>query len=197
MKQLPIGISDFKKLIQGGYEFIDKSLFIKDIVNNGSEVILITRPRRFGKTINLSMLYYYFTQAEEEQQNHLFNQLQIAQDTRFEQQHYHQYPTFFITFKGLKASTFDEFLIAIKTLISDLYDQYGSLLLATTALTDKEKQTVKDLIHETADISKLKNSIKDFMYFFYKMYAKKSILLIDEYDAPIHTAYLHGYYEPR
>jgi hypothetical protein len=194
MQPLPIGVSDFKKIRVEHYHFVDKSVFVKDIIQNPSEVILITRPRRFGKTINLSMLYHYLTNAIEEQPHHLFHDLLIGQDTAFAKNHYHQYPTIFLTFKGLKSLTFDDFLMAIKTLMSDVYDKYGSILLSAERLTEKEKNVVHAIIHKIADTAELGNAIRNLIYYFYKIYGKKSILLIDEYDAPIHSAYINGYY---
>lgn len=193
--KLPIGTSDFKTLIQEEYQFVDKSLFIKDILNDSAKVILISRPRRFGKTLNMSMLYYYLTDATDEADTHLFNNLLINQEHEVKEKHYHKYPTVFITLKSLKSATFDDFLIAIKTLISGLYDQYGAIFLASDNLTEQEKQAVKNIISKSSDSAEIKDSLKNLIFYLYKIYGKKSVLLIDEYDAPIHEAYVCGYYD--
>ena len=101
--RLPHGVSDFKKLVEGNYKFIDKTLFIKDIIYDGGEVIVITRPRRFGKTLNLSMLYYFLKHQDKEKKGvNLFKDLEISKHKEFCQKHQHQYPVIFITFKGVK-----------------------------------------------------------------------------------------------
>ena len=98
--KLPVGVSDFQDLIQGGYLFADKSPFIKEVIDNGAKVILITRPRRFGKTLNLSMLYH-FLQMNFSQNGNLFEGLAIFKDTEFCNKHQHQYPVIFISFKDV------------------------------------------------------------------------------------------------
>ena len=101
--KLPIGISDFKKLIEGNYLFADKTLFIKDVIDDSADTILITRPRRFGKTLNLSMLYYFLSQNHYKEENkNLFKGLNISKEVEFCKKHQHQYPVIFISFKDIK-----------------------------------------------------------------------------------------------
>src|SRR5256885_15144117 len=101
--RLPIGISDFQKLAMGNYTFVDKSFFIKEVMDDGTEVILITRPRRFGKTLNISMLYYFLHMNLPKGEN-LFKGLAISEDIEFCKKHQHQYPVIFISFKDVKQS---------------------------------------------------------------------------------------------
>ena len=102
--RLPVGVSDFKKLIAGDYLFIDKSLFIKEIVQDGADVILITRPRRFGKTLNMSMLYY-FLQCQQPLDQNIFENLAIFRDKSFCEKHQNKYPVIFVSFKGIKKAS--------------------------------------------------------------------------------------------
>ena len=104
MPLVPVGISNFKELIEKNYLFADKSLFIKDIIEDGAKIILITRPRRFGKTLNLSMLYYFLgINHSGEGEKNLFENLNISKYDEFCTKHQYQYPVIFITFKDIKA----------------------------------------------------------------------------------------------
>ena len=125
--RLPSGVSDFNELINGQYQFADKSLFIKEIINDGAKVILITRPRRFGKTLNLSMLYY-FLQLNHPQGTNLFEQLAISGDEAFCQKHQQQYPVIFISFKDIKQSNYVDAHSDIVELIRRLYEEHKYLL---------------------------------------------------------------------
>ena len=125
--KLPIGISDFKELIKGEYQFTDKSLLLKEVINDSAKVILITRPRRFGKTLNLSMLYYFFQQNNIEEEN-LFENLLISEDQEFCKKHQNQYPVIFLSFKDVKKSTYTAAYEDFVRLIRDLYSQHRYLL---------------------------------------------------------------------
>ena len=117
--KLPIGISDFKELITGDYLFADKSLFVKDIIDDGAKVILLTRPRRFGKTLNLSMLSYFLDYNQDKQIN-LFDNLLISQDLEFCQKQQNQYPVIFVSFKDIKQPNYQESYLDIKKLIKNI-----------------------------------------------------------------------------
>ena len=125
--EIPHWHSDFKELIEGEYLFADKTLFIKDIVDDGSKVIVITRPRRFGKTLNLSMLYYFLGQNHSKDEN-LFEGLNISKDTEFCKEHQQQYPVIFISFKDIKESNFTDAYAGIVELIRRLYAEHRYLL---------------------------------------------------------------------
>ena len=188
--KLPIGISDFQELVKGKYTFADKSLFIKDIMEDSAKIILITRPRRFGKTLNLSMLYYFL---EHNQDKNLFEGLNSSQNTEFCQEHQTQYPVIFISFKDMKKSSYQAAYTDIVKLIRDLYVQHR-YLLEGTLLHDDEKQTFMALINQEAAQPDVESAIQQLSVYMTRKFNKSPILLIDEYDTPIQEAYLQSYY---
>ncbi len=189
--KLPIGISDFQKLIKGEYQFADKSNLIKDIINDSAEVSLITRPRRFGKTLNLSMLYYFFSSSES---HNLFENLEISKDVEFCQKHQHQYPVIFISFKDVKQSSFESASSFVTMLISNLYKNHR-YLLNDNMLLDDEKKLFNDIINEQANPRHIATSLLQLSGYLERKFGKKAIILIDEYDTPIQAAYLSDYYQ--
>ena len=191
---LPIGISDFKKLRDGGHYFVDKTLFIKDVVRCGSEVLLFARPRRFGKTICMSMLHYFLTNKKEDVGAEIFDGTLISQDTEFCTKHQNKYPTIFLTLKGVKASSFEQAYDAVKFLISYQYKKHR-YLLDSDKLYEDEKEQISAIINETAKRSHIEKSIETLCKFIAKVTGVKPYLLIDEYDTPISSAYVNGYYE--
>jgi hypothetical protein len=189
----PIGVSDFKKIVSGHYTLVDKSLFIQDVLNDDAEVILITRPRRFGKTLNMSMLRYFFDIVGANDNRKLFEPLAIAQaKTRhgtccFEFQG--KYPVIFLSLKDIKASTYELAYQKIASIVSDLYKEH-IYLLDSHALLPEDKQIAHDIIAEIASPSHLQNALKNLARYLSLHHNAKTILLIDEYDTPIHAAYL-------
>jgi len=192
MIQLPIGISDFKKIIQGKYIFADKSLLIKEIMNDSAEVILITRPRRFGKTLNLSMLHYFLQQNQGINEN-LFDGLNISKDAEFCQKYQQQYPVIFVSFKDIKKSNYNDAYAEIEELIRHLYEAH-SYLLEGSWLSEREKTRFTTVANKKADLSDINASIKQLSEYMARKFKKPAIILIDEYDTPIQEAYLQGYY---
>ena len=190
--RLPSGVSDFSKLITGQYQFADKSLFIKEIMENGAEVILITRPRRFGKTLNLSMLYY-FLQLNHSQEGNLFEDLVISADATFCKKHQQRYPVIFISFKDVKKSSYQAAYGDIVELIRQLYE-HNRYLLAGDLLSASEKQTYNLLLDQEAAQANVESAIKQLSLYMTRKFKQTPILLIDEYDTPIQEAYLRGYY---
>lgn len=189
--KLPIGIANFKKLIHGEYKFIDKSLFIKDIVENGSEVILITRPRRFGKTMNMSMLYYFFNNAEDSLK--LFNNLQINQYKNILAKYNNKYPTIFITLKDTKLTNYEDAISEIAFIMSEAYRNSRTSDLLKT-LDQDEIGFFEKIINKKASINELRKSLSKLTEFLNRLYNKGTIILIDEYDTPVHSAYNNEYY---
>lgn len=192
MMKLPIGVSDFKKIREGGYYFVDKSLLTKDIANDDAEVMLITRPRRFGKTLNMSMLYYYFNNITPE--HNLFNDLLINKEVSFASEHYHQYPVIFISLKDVKAKGHNDTLEMLAFIMAETYREYKSKDLFNLLDTD-ETQMAHRIIEKKATITELKTSLTKLTEFLYRIYNKKVIVLIDEYDTPVHAAYNNKYYD--
>ena len=190
--KLPIGISDFAELVTENYNFADKSLFIKEIISDGAKVILITRPRRFGKTLNLSMLYH-FLQANFQIKDNIFKDLNVAKDTNFCQQHQNKYPVIFVSFKDIKASSYENAYKDIIETISQLYENHR-YLLEESILSQTEKNTFLEILNKKAQSSEIKSSLKLLTKHLSTKFSKPPILLIDEYDTPIQEAYLKGYY---
>ncbi|WP_240739273.1 AAA family ATPase [Marinitoga lauensis] len=190
LKKLPIGESDFKSIIEDNMYYIDKSLLIKEILSGG-RVILITRPRRFGKTLNMSMMKYFF--RNDYDGKHLFKDLKIWKEKEIIEKYLNKYPVIYITFKDLKQNNYEEMMSSLKEIISNLYNEY-SYLLKSEKITKWEKKKIIDIIDKTADIISFESSIKELSKYLYKYYGQKVILLIDEYDTSIQQSYLNGYY---
>ena len=188
MKRLAIGIDDFKKIIKEDCYYIDKTKFIEDILEDGSGVKLINRPRRFGKTLNMTTLKYFFDIENAEENRKLFNNLYIEKSKYIEEQGKH--PVIFLSLKEIKGKTWEEMLEEIKNYIKGLYNDFEYI---REILNESELKTFDAiwLKKEGADYS---NSIKDLTKFLYKYYKQEVILLIDEYDVPLIEAYLNDYY---
>ncbi|EFS21432.1 hypothetical protein FSBG_00929 [Fusobacterium gonidiaformans 3-1-5R] len=191
MKKIPIGIEDFKMLITDDYFYIDKTKFIEEILNDGSLVKLFTRPRRFGKTLNMSMLKNFFDIRGAEENKKLFDSLYIEKSPVFAEQG--KYPVIFISFKGLIGDTLEKLIDSLKVKISKLFAEYRDLIEKLdkfdTALF--EKMILREDISE-AELSESLLTLTDILYRYYK---KQVIVLIDEYDAPLTYAYGQGYYK--
>ena len=193
MKGIGIGESDFKGLIVRDNYYIDKTMYIKDIIDNQSRVILITRPRRFGKTLNMSTLRYYFDYRAKDSQE-LFKGLKImSQDEKYTSK-LGYYPVIYLTLKDINGSTFDEALIQLKTELLELYIDHA-YLLKSEKLLDIEKERFNNILNFRADKIEIQKALYFLSRLLYKEYERPAILLIDEYDVPIQSAYVEGYYE--
>ena len=190
MKKIPIGLSDFKKLIEGNYYYFDKTNFIDEIIKDGSEVKLFTRPRRFGKTLNMSMLKYFFDIREAEENRKLFKNLYIEKTENFREQG--QYPVVFLSLKDLKARTWEEMERGIKNLLQEVFSEHKYLI---KELDEFDLSILKKIINKEVELEGLKSSLKFLTKILYEKYNKKVIILIDEYDAPLVSAYHNKYYE--
>ncbi|WP_338989959.1 ATP-binding protein [Fusobacterium animalis] len=188
MKRLAIGIDDFKKIIKEDCYYIDKTKFIEDILEDGSGVKLINRPRRFGKTLNMTTLKYFFDIENAEENRKLFNNLYIETSKYIEEQG--KYPVIFLSLKEIKGKTWEEMLEEIKNYIKGLYNDFEYVREILNESELKSFDTIW-LKKEGADYS---NSIKDLTKFLYKYYKQEVILLIDEYNVPLIEAYLNDYY---
>ncbi len=194
--KLPIGYDDFRKIIDNEFSIVDKSLFIKDIVDNASEVILITRPRRFGKTLNLSMLRYFLApEVYGESTQGLFNGLYIQNEKELCKQHQAHYPVVFVSFKDIKDHSFDVAYKRLAKLMSEVYSEYRYLLSSTKLYEEDKKYFRSVLAEELTNYADLESSLKNLTRYLHQHHAIKPWLLIDEYDTPIQSAYLNGYYE--
>ena len=189
MKTLPIGKSDFKEIIEYNSYYLDKTLLIEELLKENFKVQLFTRPRRFGKTLNMSMLKYFFDIENAEENKKLFKSLAIEKSEYLKEQG--QYPVVFISFKDLEANNWEEMIIRIKNLLSEVFSNYKHLV---KGLDEFDLPIFKKIINEELDISNLKSVLRFLTKILYEKYDKKVVLLIDEYDKPIISAYEHGYY---
>ena len=189
MKKIPIAIEDFREVRGQDCYYVDKTKFIEDILNDGSEVKLFCRPRRFGKTLNMSMLKYFFNIENQDENRKLFNSLYIENSPMMKEQG--KYPVIFISMKGISGSNFEEALRKIKNKISTLYDEYKDIL---PSLDEFDSLKFKKYLIEQVDKSSLESSLLFLTKILYKYYNQKVIVLIDEYDSPIISAYEKRYY---
>ena len=190
MKRLAIGLSDFKHLIEEDFYYFDKTKFIEEVIKDGSQVKLFARPRRFGKTLNMSMLKYFFDIKNREENKKIFKDLYIEKTEAFKEQG--QYPVIFLSLKDLKALTWEEMEEKITIILSELFSEYNYLI---NELVETDSDKFKKIINENANLSNLGRSLKFLTKILYEKYNKKVVVLIDEYDSPLVSAYINGYYE--
>lgn len=190
MKLLPIGIENFKEIIDNNYYYVDKTRFVSDIIKE--KVALYTRPRRFGKTLNMSMLYYFFS-IKEKENTYLFEGLNVSKNKEA-LKHQNKYPTLFISLKEMKNSNFDAQISSFSTIIYELLEKNLEILSATQ-LTDTTKGILNKLHNRTSDIEDLKISLRVISQALYSYYHQKVIILIDEYDVPLQAAYQNNFYD--
>ena len=190
MKRIGIGLSDFKELIEEDFYYFDKTKFIDEIVKDGAKVKLFARPRRFGKTLNMSMLKYFFDIKEGQENRKLFKDLYIEKTESFREQG--QYPVIFLSLKDLKATTWEIMEKDIKSTVSRLFLDYRYLL---NDLDKFDTITFENIIMKNTNIEDLKEALKFLTENLYKKYNQKVVVLIDEYDSPLVSAYINGYYE--
>ncbi len=192
MKKVPIGISDFKKLKSRDYYYVDKTMLIKDIFESG-EAVLVTRPRRFGKTLNLSMLYYYLTLDDVSNNADLFVDTQIWKHKSYRNLQ-GQFPVIFITFKNISAPTYEKILIDLGSAIAIEFERF-SYLLASNVLESHEIEKFNRIRKEKFTLGDLESSLEFLVRMLHKFHKKNIIVLLDEYDVPLQTAYIHGFYD--
>lgn len=190
MPKLPIGISDFKEVIEENYLYVDKTLLIDELKRTNGKVVLIPRPRRFGKTLNLSMLRYFFEKSEVSNAR-LFHKTEIWQN-----ESYHasqgKYPVIFLTFKNVKVRDWPSALEHLKIIIVDEFRRHAYLANTLDGFTRTDFEAI---LSNGASKTLIEQSLFFLTRLLRKHYKKKVIVLIDEYDAPIHTAYNNGYYK--
>ena len=192
-KPLPIGVDNFKKLIDKGYYFVDKSLYIKELLDMQSEVTLITRPRRFGKTLNMSMLKYFFEKTEEDN-NYLFKGLKIMNESQKYLDCMGKYPVISLSLKVAKQPTFGMAYDKIVEIISEEFNSHKEVLSADDLL-EYEKEKFRNIMEGKGSISDYNTSLKFLAKSLEKYYKKKVIILIDEYDVPLENAFFEGFYK--
>jgi len=190
MPQFRIGTDDFKKLREEGGYFVDKTMLIKEIID-GSDVTLLPRPRRFGKTLNMTMLRYFFEKTDEKTVN-LFEDLMISHYPEY-MVHQDQYPVIYITLKQIKGENFTEIDLQLRNLVSQLYTLHKSA--AVVLGNELIRSDFVNLCNGTSSNAVLKNSLRDLITTLYQYHKKPVIVLIDEYDSPLIEAWSNGYYD--
>ena len=189
-KKLPIGISDFKKIIDENYYYFDKTELIKSIIGEPGEVKLFTRPRRFGKTLNMSMIKYFFDIENKDVNKKLFENLKISENEYFEKQG--TAPVISISFRNYDESSWGNGFEMIKNTISDLYDEFE---FVKENLSARKKEKYDSILFNRATEATWKLALLDLTKYLYEYYGKKVVVLIDEYDQPIIDSYVKGYYQ--
>ena len=188
---LPIGLSDYKDMVQN-YYYIDKTLMIKDIIDTLPKVSLFTRPRRFGKTLNMDMLKVFFEKAKEDNSIY-FKDKKIWSCGKKYQDYQGKYPVIFLTFKDVKFDSYDEAINKIKSLIQDEYLRHYDLLKNNLNIVDKIYY--QKILDNTVSIVELSSSLEKLSKYLYDVTNVKAIIIIDEYDTPISEGYVKGYYD--
>ena len=190
MKLLPTGIENFKMMIDKSAYYVDKTNFIEDVLNE--QVVLYTRPRRFGKTLNMSMLYYFFS-IKEKENAYLFDDLNISKN-KDALKVQNKYPTIFISLKEMKSLTFDAQISSFSNVIYELLEK-NLEILSSDQLSDTTKDILNKLHNRSSSVEDLKISLRVITNALYTYYQQKVIVLIDEYDVPLQAAYQNNYYE--
>lgn len=188
MKRMEIGIENFKEMIEKNVYYVDKTQLIEDVLN--AKVTLYTRPRRFGKTLNMSMLYYFFSNKEDSKA--LFEGLNISYNKEVMLQ-MNQYPVIKLTFKDMKNSSMDSQIEMYSEIISKLVKNHKELF-DSPALRKSDNELLNLYEYSKSNFSQLKQALFNLTNWLYLHYHKKVILLIDEYDVPLNYAFIKGYY---
>ena len=191
MKRLPIGIEDFEKIRQEDYYYVDKTGMIGDIIRNGAEVTLFTRPRRFGKSLNMSMLEQFFSLNGKPE---LFEGLQIMGEPELCQKYMGQYPVISLSLKGINAVSYET---AFKIAVRGINESAAMVdyLEQSERLTKNDKESYRELLKRDMDEAEFYVSLRELSRLLAKHFDKKVIILIDEYDVPLAKAYENGYYD--
>ena len=186
--KLPVGIENFEDIRRSGFYYIDKTMLIEQTLNNWSKVTLFTRPRRFGKTLGMSMLRSFFEIGTDKS---LFDGLYISQNKSLCDEHMGKYPVIFLTLKGVEGLTFAKAKSMLSEIIKDEADRHY-VLNSSEALTSVDREAFMKIL--TGNEENIENSLKTLSRLLYKHYGKKVVILIDEYDVPLDKAYQNGYY---
>jgi len=189
-KKLPIGISNFKEIIEDEYYYFDKTEFIENLFEEVSKIKLFTRPRRFGKTLNMSMIKYFFDIENKNENKKLFENLKISENEYFKKQG--TAPVISISFRNYDESSWENGFEMIKNTISDLYDEFE---FVKENLSARKKEKYDSILFNRATEATWKLSLLDLTKYLYEYYGRKVVVLIDEYDQPIIDSYVKGYYQ--
>ena len=191
-KPLPIGIDNFEMILTRGYYFIDKTLLIKDLIDNKASVNLFTRPRRFGKTLNMSMLQYFFENSSKDN-SYLFEGLNIMKTGERYTSHMGQYPVINLSLKSGQQPTFELAYIAIRRRIAEEYERH-EYILEDKGLEHKKERYLK-ILKEQGEEGDYADSLYFLCECLEKYHDQKVIILIDEYDVPLQNSFFKGFYD--
>jgi hypothetical protein len=195
LEPIPLGIDDFRQLREEGLAYVDKSHLIRELLDiPGAQVVLLPRPRRFGKSLNLSMLRWFFEKREEDL-SHLFGDLSIWQAGDRYRAHFQRYPVIHLSFKGTKAERFEDAWAALRARLRQAVDE-RAYLLQSEHLTEQQRNRLRSVLDGTAEPELYRRSLLDLSACLAAHHGEKVIILLDEYDEPIHAGYLQGYAKP-
>lgn len=187
--KLPVGIDQFDKLIKSGFYYVDKTRLIEQLLQNLGEVNLFTRPRRFGKTLNMSMLKSFFEIGTDKT---LFDQLYIAANKELCEEYMGQYPVIFLSLKGVDGLNFEEAKSMLKITIRTEAQRHYELK-KSEKVSEENRKLFNDIL--SGEDERIEDSLRMLSQILFEHYGKKSIILIDEYDVPLDKAFQHGYYK--
>lgn len=195
LRSIPLGVEDFKRLVEEDFYFVDKTLLIKDLLDTKAMVNLFARPRRFGKTLNMSMLRYFFEQTAEGKSNaHLFKGLKIDAEGEKYMRHMGQYPVISISLKSMCKKTFDKNIAEFKRLVSAEFRRHN-YILKKAELFEVERNDYNQICNREGEIELYESSLEFLSNLLCNACEKKVIILIDEYDVPLQNAWLRGFYD--
>ena len=190
MKAIPIGVDNFKEIIENDYYYVDKSKAIEDLLTNKAKIILYTRPRRFGKSLLLSTLNYFFNIEGSEENKSLFDGLYISKSECMK--YAGKYPVIRLDFKDLKGSTYESVFESLKSLMSITYSKFKYVI---DSIEEESKIKFTNILLEQGSIEDYKKSLLKLTNYLETYYKEKVIVLIDEYDTPINEGYINGFYD--
>ena len=190
-RKLPVGIENFEQLRREDFYYVDKTGLIRDLLNNWGSVNLFTRPRRFGKTLNMSMLKHFFEIGADRT---LFDGLAISKETALCEKYMGKYPVVFVSLKGVDGLTFDLAYQALSGIVAEEFSRLR-FLIESDKLAADEKQYLEKMLNGKYEEADIRGSLKKLSTLLEKHYGQKVILLIDEYDVPLDKAFQHGYYK--
>ncbi len=197
-KPLPIGVDNFEKLIKDGYCYIDKTMFIKELLDLKGEVNLFIRPRRFGKTLNLSMLRYFFEDTGETKKNEenklLFQGLKIMEQGEIYTEHMGNYPVINLTLKSAKQPTFESAYSKLRKAIADEFQRH-QYILENGKINEEDKKLFRKIAGRKGEYDDYSGALEFLSKCLYQATEKKTVILIDEYDVPLENSYFRGFYE--
>ena len=188
-KAVPVGIEDFERIINEDYYYVDKTMLIEELLINRAPVTLFTRPRRFGKTLNMSMIKYFFDVKNKDENKTLFENLKISDSKYMSEQG--KYPIIYISFKDLKSKNWEGSIFKLKNQLKDLYKEF---LYLKDSLDEISQEDFNKIIY-MKDNANYEYALKYLTEYLYKYYKQKVIVIIDEYDSPVVDSYENNYYD--